>query len=60
MICISDPNTTVEYVPEVIFIHNKLELSEMGPQNYEALRNIYCQALDEETLHFRYDFQITP
>ena len=48
-----DQSTTVEYAPEVIFVHNKLEISEMGPQNYEDLRKVYDEILNDG-LNFRY------
>ena len=47
-----DSSTTIEYAPEVIFVHNKVELSEMGPKTYEKLRETYNEVLGE-SLHFR-------
>ena len=47
-----DSSTTIEYAPEVIFVHNKVELSEMGPKTYENLRETYNKVLGE-SLHFR-------
>ena len=49
-----DPDTLVEYAPEVTFVHNKLETSEMNTETYQRLRNDYNSTFQDNSVGFRY------
>ena len=49
-----DPDTLVEYSPEVTFVHNKLETSEMNTETYQRLRNDYNSTFQDNSVGFRY------
>lgn len=49
-----EPNAVIEYAPEVIFVHNKVQMSEMNSHTYEALRGIYSHHLEGSVQNFRY------
>ena len=56
MACASfeDPDTLVEYAPEVTFVHNKLETSELNTETYQRLRNDYNSTFHDNSVSFRY------
>ena len=56
MACASfeDSEKMIEYAPEVLFIHNKLETSEMNSETYNRLQNGYRNILEENSVGFRY------
>ena len=56
MACASfeEPETLVEYAPEVMFVHNKLDTSEMNTESYQRLRNDYQSVFEDNSVSFRY------
>ena len=37
-----EPEKLIEYAPEVLFVHNKLETSEMNSETYQRLHKHLC------------------
>ena len=49
-----EPEKIIEYAPQVLFVHNKLEASEMNAETFNRLQSEYKTMLDENSVSFRF------